>query len=192
MFDRTRVAIAEQILRQENRRRDVAGIRQPEQMATDGYPAFCTSALDDTAILLKLQAPLDRLLADAEKCRDLRVGTLHRTQLFQFHDVDLDLRAPHRYFSFLAVTKRCLQSVISTCQSTHPSSIPFTSTPLAANCASIAEISRRQRSIQARACSRSAFTSSKVRPSSSFALWPESLSHRITTTSTYFGSSSIP
>src|ERR1700693_2742478 len=89
------VAITKQILRQEDVRRWVSGVRQPPQVPAQRYPASCLAALHCIAELGILTPAFHGPAADIKPGSDLFVRGLHGAELLEFIEVNFHPRTCH-------------------------------------------------------------------------------------------------
>ncbi len=141
----------------------------------------------DFAELRHLAPALDGLGADAEEGSDLLVRALHAAELFKLGEIDLRLRARHDSFLLVRATavRRSSPRARGTILQVRDARRRIAD--------SISAISRRHRSIHA-ATAHSFGLHLLERPAVSLErrLLPVRFCQRSTTTSTYFGSSSMP
>src|SRR5713226_5199339 len=89
------ILVTKQIFSKEDGGGDVAGSCEAKQCAANRYSSLRPGPFHDFVELLHLAPTLDRTGTDTKKRGDLFVGTLHRTKLLEFREIDFHLRTRH-------------------------------------------------------------------------------------------------
>ena len=149
------VAVAQQILRQENAGRDISVIGEFPEVPSQRDAPFCLAALHRLQEGSTLAPTLDRFLADSEPSGDFFLGTLQGTQPFQLRCINFHRRSSkHLTLAFAILKTLSAESgaVAAACRLSHGRGLPCYGP------------------IHAFTTARSARTVSKLRPSSSVAV----------------------
>src|SRR6266852_1378116 len=89
------ILVTKQIFGQEDGGGDVAGSCEAKQCAANRYSSLRPGAFHDFVELLHLPPTLDRTGTYTKKRGDLLIGTLHRTELLEFCEINFHFRTRH-------------------------------------------------------------------------------------------------
>ena len=90
------IAVAEDILGQEDYCRDVARGCETKKMAPDRNPALCFGAIHRLGEFFVLAPPLECADTNAQERGSFLVGALQAIELFKFNKIDVRFRTCHR------------------------------------------------------------------------------------------------